>query len=124
MQTWHEFVREIQGKYKLTYREAVKRASPLWKAQASYKKKLKSNKKLAEGIEAAPEVSEFPKIDKRRKNKAKRQISAITNNNVFAPAVPAARDELKPSKKQKRDSRKHGPLLDSKFKYLSKKLYQ
>ena len=123
MGTWHEFVREIQAKHDIPYKEALQKASPLWKARPNYKKKLKKNNKLAKGIEAPEEISEFPQVKKRRNKKAAKPVSAVTNNSVLTPANPPRRHNAKPSKKEKRAARKHGPLLDSKFKYLSKKLY-
>ena len=123
MGTWHEFVKEIQAKHDISYKEALKKASPLWKARPDYKKKLKKNKKLAKGIQAVEEIREFPQVKKRRNKKAAKPVSAVTNNSVLTPANPPSRHNTKPSKKEKRDARKHGPLLDSKFKYLCKKLY-
>ena len=123
MGTWHEFVREIQAKHDISYREALKKASPLWKQRPDYKKKLKKNKKLAKGIETVEEIREFPQVKKRRNKKAAKPIAAVTNKSFLAPANPPRRDGVKASKKEKRDARKHGPLLDSKFKYLYKKLY-
>ena len=123
MGTWHDFVREVQAKHDISYKEALQKASPLWKARPDYKKKLKKNKKLAEGIETVDEIREFPQVKKRRNKKAAKPISAVTNNSVLTPTNPPSRHNAKPSKKEKRAARKHGPLLDSKFKYLSKKLY-
>ena len=123
MGTWHEFVREIQAKHDISYRDALQKASPLWKARPNYKKKLKNNNKLAKGIEAPEEISEFPQVKKRRNKKAAKPVSAVTNKSVLTPTNPPSRHNAKPSKKEKRAARKHGPLLDSKFKYLSKKLY-
>ena len=124
MGTWYEFVREIQAKHDISYREALQKASPLWKARHNYKKKLKKNKKLAKGIEAPEEITEFPKVQKRRNKKAAKPVSAVTNKSVLTPTNPPSRHNAKPSKKEKRATRKHvGPLLDSKFKYMYKKLY-
>lgn len=59
-QTWSEFVKEIQGKYQIPYREAQKKASGLWRKKPAYEKKGKKYKSLP-GIEKVPDISQFPK---------------------------------------------------------------
>ena len=59
-QTWREFVKEIQAKHQIPYREAQKKASGLWKKKPSYEKKGKKYKTLP-GIQKVPEISQFPK---------------------------------------------------------------
>ena len=58
--TWAEFVREVQSKHKIPYREAQKRASGLWKKKPAYEKKGKKYKTLP-GMETVPDISQFPK---------------------------------------------------------------
>ena len=58
MTTWNEFVKEIAEKHNLSRKEAMKKASPLWKKKKRGKQTVKD----------VPEISEFPK---RRKTKKK-----------------------------------------------------
>ena len=43
MISWREFVREVQQKNQISYREAMKQASVLWKKKPHYEKKTKPN---------------------------------------------------------------------------------
>ena len=62
MTTWNQFVKEVAEKYSLSRKEAMKKASPLWK-----KKKRGKNE-----VKDVPEISEFPKIKKKKKKKPKK----------------------------------------------------
>ena len=82
-QTWAEFVREVQTKHKIPYREAQKKASGLWKKKPAYEKKGKKYKTLP-GMESISEISQFPKKlnFKSRKQSAVYMTPKITKRKV------------------------------------------
>ena len=68
MTTWNEFVKEIAEKYGLSRKEAMKKASPLWKKKKRGKQPVKD----------VPEISEFPKqIKKSKKSEEKKTKSKL-----------------------------------------------
>ena len=69
MTTWREFVKETQKKYKISYKEAMQKASPMWKKK---KDKNKSKKKDVPVL-VVPEVVDYPKL-KETKSEAKKQV--------------------------------------------------
>ena len=77
MLSWREFVKEIQLKHKISYKMAMKRASPLWKAKPDYEKKTKRNKG-PKGLKKVPDISQFPKhMNFKTPNKVVRAIPDI-----------------------------------------------
>ena len=99
MISWREFVREVQIKNQISYKEAMSRASVLWKKKPHYEKKTKQ-KKGPKGIKKVPEITQFPK--KLRFVKKKRELPDILTR------VP---------RKRKR-TMDLGPIDDPRFKYL------
>lgn len=69
MTTWREFVKEVQAKNKISYKEALQKASPLWAKQKSKKTKItsKKKKKKVEPLKEPEEVVDFPKHEKKKK---------------------------------------------------------
>ena len=109
-QSWAEFVKEIQGKYQISYREAQKKASALWKKKPAYEKKGKKYKTLP-GMKKVPDISQFPK---KLNFKAKRRDSAIyITPRMIKRKVPDIFTRA-PKKKKRR-----GPegVDDASFKY-------
>ena len=65
--TWTEFVKKIQSEGGISYKEALVKASPLWKKHKAKDGKTAKKKKRAKKktVKVAPEISEFPKIKKK-----------------------------------------------------------
>ena len=124
---WQEFVKTVQKKHSISYKEALTKSSPLWKeykVKNSVKpKKKKSRKKRV--VEAAPEISEFPKIKDKKKGSRKsvaRTETRVVNDlggNIGAE-IDRRREKVKP-KGRPRLRKKHSILLDSAYKYAARK---
>lgn len=73
MTTWREFVKDVQAKKKISYKEALKKASPLWAKQKGKKTKItsKKKKKKVEPLKEPEEVVDFPKQEKKKKKKGR-----------------------------------------------------
>ena len=110
MQTWNEFVKEIQAKYQLNRKDAMKKASPLWR-----KMKIKNRNKSK--IKDVPKISEFPKVSKKKKKSISKMPSTI---NVRASELGGRMDVKSTNKKGYTRMRKKTFVLDSqKFSYLN-----
>ena len=89
MASWREFVKEVQKKESCTYKEALKKASPLWKAKkekdnhTTPEKKVRKKRTKRKKVESANEVVDFPKVkakaDKKRRKVPRTQKVPITN---------------------------------------------
>ena len=107
-QTWTEFVREVQSKHQIPYREAQKKASGLWKKKPAHEKKGKKYKTLP-GMQKVPEISQFPK---KLNFKLKQRKSAIyITPKMIKRKVP---DILTRAPKKLRVKE---PVDDASFKY-------
>ena len=97
MTTWNEFVKEIAEKHNLTRREAMKKASPLWK-----KKKRGKNT-----VKDVPVISEFPKIKKKKKSDKlpKPKRTKTVRHSEFGGRIDIAAPE--PKKGYARMRKKH-----------------
>ena len=104
MLSWREFVKEVQLKHKISYKDAMRRASPLWRAKPDYEKKTKRNKGPT-GLKKVPEVSQFPaKMRFKTPQVKKREIPDIL--------LRAPRKRLRPRSSD-------GPIDDLRFRYLN-----
>ena len=117
MQSWREFVREVQQKKKIPYKEAMKQASVLWKKKpASEKKKKYKNPKH----KPVPDVTQFPK--NMRFNK--KNTGTYTSTSFIKRKIP---DILSaPPKKRRRTNHRlsaPGPIDDQRFRYLNTGVY-
>ena len=118
MVTWNQFVKDIREKRKVSHKEAMKIASPLWAAQKGGKKKKGSKKK----IEAPPEISEFPKTKK--KTKGTRQTVAKTTTKSVTDLGGSLTDTF--IRKRQRTKwgdfkKRNSILLDSAHKFTSRR---
>ena len=124
---WREFVKGVQKKHGISYKEAMQKASPLWKEHKTKqpkatKRKAKAKKKL---VEAHIEVNEFPKPD--HKNKPSRKLVPVTDvvrhTNIGGSIIPQDDRTTKKvkSKGRKRLRKKHSILYTAEAKYLARK---
>ena len=109
MISWREFVREVQRTNNISYREAMTRASALWKKKPDYEKKTKS-KSIKGGIKKVPEISQFP--TKMRFSKKKPGIYASPKNLKRKLPDILTREPLK-----RQRSINLGPIDTNRFKY-------
>ena len=119
MVTWNQFVKDIREKRKVSHKEAMKIASPLWAAQKGPTKKKKQPKKK---IEAPPEISEFPKPKK--KTKGTRQTIAKTTTKSVTDLGGSLTDTFIRKGKRTRWSdfkKRNSILLDSAHKFTSRR---
>ena len=118
MTTWNQFVKDIREKRKVSQKEAMKIASPLWAAQKGAGGKKKKPKK----IEAPPEISEFPKTKKKtqgtRQTVAKTTTKSVTDlGGSLTDTFVRKRQRTKWGDFKKRNS----ILLDSAHKFTSRR---
>ena len=88
MASWREFVKEVQKKESCSYKEALKKASPLWKAKkekdnhTTPEKKVRK-KRTKKKVESAKDVEDFPKVkakaDKKRRKVKRTDKVPLTN---------------------------------------------
>ena len=115
-QTWNQFVKEVQLDKKVSRKEAMKIASPLW--QKMKVKKAKGNKKL----KVPPTISEFPPQKKKKVTKIGKRVSVPATIAVRQSELGGAIDPHKKVKRgRKRLVKKHTVLQDSHFRFLSRK---
>ena len=81
--TWNEFVKKIREERKISYKEALKVASPLWQKQKKDKPVKKKRKRTTKKkkYEAPPEISEFPKPTVKA-DTTRRKIPVTTTKNM------------------------------------------
>ena len=107
MISWREFVREVQRTNNITYKDAMTRASALWKKKPDYEKKTKSKSKKG-GIKKVPEISQFP---------AKMRFSK-KKPSVYSKLPDILKIPLGPRPLRRKQSMNLGPIDDNRFKYL------
>ena len=111
MTTWNQFVKEIAEKHNLSRKEAMKKASPLWKKKKRGKQKVKD----------VPEISEFPKSRKSKKSKDKLPRAKRTKTvraSEFGGRIDIADPE--PKKGYARMRKKHMVLHHNSFGFLNR----
>jgi len=115
--TWNEFVKKIREERKITYKEALKVASPLWKKQKKdkpVKKRKRTTKKKK--YQEPPEVTEFPKPAPVKPEATRRKIAVTTTKNVTNIG-----GQLVDRPGRQRYKKKRSILLDSAYKYAARK---
>ena len=114
MTTWNEFVKEIAEKHNLSRREAMKKASPLWKKKKRGKQKVKD----------VPEISEFPKPKKKKKSKPKSdKLPRATRTKTVRASEFGGRIDIaapQPKKGYSRMRKKHLVLNSNPFGFLNR----
>ena len=112
MTTWNEFVKEIAEKHNLSRKEAMKKASPLWKKKKRGKKTVKD----------VPEISEFPKIKKSQKKKSDKLPRAKRTKTVRASEFGGRIDIAAPEPKKgyAKMRKKHMVLSSNPFGFLNR----
>ena len=128
---WREFVKKVQAEHGISYKEAMKKASPLWKehkeaANDKPKKKARKAKKRAKKRVGVPkEVIDFPKVAKKRNEEVRQKIpqtqTVVVSDLGGAMGAEIDRRRNKKLKGRKRLDKKHGLLLDSTHRYLARK---
>ena len=110
MMSWREFVREVQLKRKISYKEAMKEASVLWKKKPeSEKKKKYKNPKH----KVVPDVSQFPKNLRFKK----KNPGTYTSVSFIKRKIPKILS--RPKKRRRRLQTEPGPIDDQRFRYLN-----
>ena len=108
MTTWREFVKETQTKYKISYKDAMQKASPLWKKKKDKKTRIKKSKKQ-EPVVPVPDVVDYPKLKETESVTKKEVPRTVEQENEITKrrARNKARRRLKKStiKKDKRSRR-------------------
>ena len=119
MTTWREFVKEVQAKNKISYKEALKKASPLWAKQKSKKTRItsKKKKKAVEPLKEPDEVIDFPKqVEKKKKKMVRRRVPpTITQLNMRGKKKMERLNKVR-----KRLAKKHSILIDHEAKQTAK----
>ena len=123
---WQEFVKNVQKEQGISYKEALKAASPLWKEHKKQQgvKPSKKNRRKKKKVEVPQDVVDFPKVNTKQKQGSKTKI-AKTQSRVVNDLGGNIGDELnrrrEKLKGRKRIRKKHSILLDSAFKYAARK---
>ena len=111
MTTWNEFVKEIAEKYNLSRKEAMKKASPLWKKKKRGKRSVKD----------VPEISEFPKV--KVKNRKKDKLPRAKRTKTIRASEFGGRIDIaapQPKKGYARMRKKHMVLSSNSFGFLNR----
>ena len=114
MTTWREFVKETQKKYKISYKEAMQKASPLWKKKKGKKpdKKTRIKRSKKNVIEDLPEISEFPKPKEKKKDAVRKVIKpTVEQENLRDKRI---------KRRRARRMKKHSIMLDREAKSVGK----
>ena len=131
MATWNEFVKKIREERNITYKEALKVASPLWKAEKEKQKlpKKKTKRKIQKKkITIEPDVSEFP-VQKKKTKTTKQKIAKTTTQKLTdvggsLKKINARNDYLAEGSRRRnrkvRFKQKTGIQLDSQHKYVAR----
>ena len=123
---WQEFVKTVQKEQGISYKEALKAASPLW-AEEKEKQGVKPRKKKRrkkQKVEVPKDVVDFPKVDTKKKNGSKTKVAKTQSRVVndlggnIGNEIDRRREKLKG---RKRVRKKHSILLDSAYKYAARK---
>ena len=112
MTTWNQFVKEIAQKHGLSRKEAMKKASPLWKKKKRGKQTVKD----------VPEISEFPKVHARKNQKKDKLPRAKRTKTVRASEFGGRIDIAAPQPKKgySRMRKKHLVLNSNPFGFLNR----
>ena len=110
MISWREFVREIQLEHKISYKEAMTKASILWKIKPAHEKKTKVKNP---NLKRAPDISQFPKKLRFKKKNPK----VYTKPEQVKRKIPdiLTRD----ANRKRRKPNNTGPIDDHRFRYLN-----
>ena len=121
---WNDFVKKIRTERNISFKEALKVASPLWQQQKNGKKPAKKRTKKKQKYEEPPEVTEFPKPTLPKTTR--RKVASTSTRNVTSlggrldTELARRADKRKPTTRQ-RLQRKHSVRLDSAYKYVARK---
>ena len=112
MTTWNEFVKEIAEKHNLSRKEAMKKASPLWKKKKRGKTTVKD----------VPVISEFPKPKKSKKKQADKLPRATRTKSVRASEFGGRIDISEPTPKRgyAKMRKKHLVLSSNPFGFINR----
>ena len=106
MAAWHDFVKKIRAEKGISYKEALKVASPLWKAQKNggkiakkvsfkdeaevkpAKKKKRARKKSKKVVPQPSEDVDFPKVKQSKKRKKIAKTEAVKLTNLGGSLLP------------------------------------
>ena len=124
--TWNEFVKKVQKEQGLSFKEAQKAASPLWKKEKQKQgvKPRKKKRRKKKKVEVPDDVVDFPKVDTKKKDSSKTKIAKTESRVVndlggnISNEIERRREKLKG---KKRIRKKHSILLDSAYKYAARK---
>ena len=124
--TWNEFVKQVQKEQGLSFKEAQKAASPLWKKEKQKQgvKPRKKKRRKKKKVEVPQDVVDFPKVDTKKKDGSKTKIAKTESRVVndlggnIGNEIDRRREKLKG---RKRIRKKHSILLDSAYKYAARK---
>ena len=113
MTTWNEFVKEIAEKHNLSRKEAMKKASPLWKKKKRGKQTVKD----------VPEISEFPKAKPRKTKKKKDKLPRAKRTKTVRASEFGGRIDIaapEPKKGYSKMRKKHLVLNSNPFGFLNR----
>ena len=124
--TWNEFVKQVQKEQGISFKEAQKAASPLWKKEKQKQgvKPRKKQRRKKKKVEVAKEVVDFPKVDTTKKDCRKTKVAhtqcRVVNDlgGDISNEIERRREKLKG---KKRIRKRHSILLDSAYKYAARK---
>ena len=122
--TWNEFVKQVQKEQGISFKEAQKAASPLWKKEKQKQgvKPRKQKRRKKKKVEVPDEIVDFPKVNTKKKDGSKTKI-AKTQSRVVNDLGGKVGDEIdrrrEKLKGKKRIRKKHSILLDSAYKYAA-----
>ena len=124
--TWNEFVKQVQKEQGLSFKEAQKAASPLWKKEKQKQgvKPRKQKRRKKKKVEVPDDVVDFPKVDTKKKDGSKTKVAKTQSRVVndlggnIGNEIDRRREKLKG---RKRVRKKHCILLDSAYKYAVRK---
>ena len=125
---WTEFVKKTRDEHesKISYKEAMKIASPLWKKMKEAPeptKTPKTRKRKKKKGEKPPEISEYPKPKTKskvtRRKVARTEATPMTDlGGSLSAIIPATQQKLRG---RRRIRKKHSVLLDSAHKFAARK---
>ena len=124
--TWNEFVKQVQKEQGISFKEAQKAASPLWKKEKQKQgvKPRKQKRRKKKKVEVPDEIVDFPKVNTAKKDGSKTKIAKTQSRVVndlggnIGNEIDRRREKLKG---RKRVRKKHSILLDSAYKYAARK---
>ena len=121
---WNDFVKKIRTERNISFKEALKVASPLWQQQKKDTKPAKKTTKKKQKYKEPPEVTEFPKptLPKTTRRKvASTNTQNVTNFGGRLDSELARRDDKRRPTARQKLQRKHIIRLDSAYKYVARK---